>query len=221
MADVEDFHPYALIGPNAFMSEAADILMHEGVLLLDMPQTPPNWLIPGLEHAIERVGAVRTFVVDVSHGLGRRSAAHSLASRVMPAATSIRSASSLVNEPDLSDAAFIVHGILPSDWQQWSIFLRAFRIERRRGGRADLPLVAACLPPAADTNDARSLAGSGYVQWRGRISRADTEAAAHELFNRPDGNDLAHITALATAVELAGWDFRIIQALATLSDRLE
>ena len=217
------FAPQSLRGPAAFLREVAEGVVREGIGCVPVPDRPPEWLLPGIREAIEAAATVRAFDIDAGTGLEGRSPAHALASAVMPGATAIRSVAALVDEAELADAALVVRGIPAGEWPQWSTFLRAFKAEWARADRPNLPLVAFCPPSSVGAHGLARFhpPGGRPLAWRDRVGRLDTERATAGFFGNADGHDLAASVAGSVAVELAGWDFRVLEYLATLHETEE
>jgi hypothetical protein len=211
----------ALPGPRAFLSAAAADLARCGSLVLHLPRRPPSWLLPALEKAVGETTGVRSLRLDVSSGAGQRSPSHVMATHVMPGATRIRTVAGLLSEPAVSDAAFVVSGIPEEEWAIWTTFRRSFDRERARlaarPGAPLMPFLLLCAPPGP-----RQRAADGAA-WLGCMTRLDGETAASCLVGRPRPGDLVAETELAVAVEIAGWDVAVLEALLALpsTERME
>ncbi|MXP63909.1 hypothetical protein E0493_11190 [Roseomonas sp. M0104] len=220
----EMVRPEELDGPAGFFETVVQRLFDDGLVCMPIPREPPEWLLPGLRQELERAASLRTYLLDMEELSSYRSPAHTLASQVMSVATGIRSVPAFVADDELAEAAFILHGFSLENWQGWTTFLRAFRHEWTRRGQAAQPLIVVCPPLGRPLQELLALVGAkGQVlPWRGQVQRIDTENAAFQLFGRPRPDDVALTVSVATAVELAGWDFRMLEVLARLApaDRL-
>ena len=179
---------------------------------------PPSWLLPALQEAVGAAASARVFDADASPGLGGMSPAHWLASLASPVTTAIRSVAGFLDDPELADAAFVVHGVRRADWRAWAGFLRLLRSERARTPRIASPLVAFAPPEGVPWQDVKAATGTRESRWQGRVSRLDTEIAVATALGWPAASDVAAAAAVACAVEVAGWDLRMVGALAGMDE---
>ncbi len=210
-------HP-SLPGPSKFLAAAADALLRDGVLWIGLPAAPPAWLIPAMQEAIRTAASARVFDGNASSGLGGMAPAHWLASLSSPVPTSIRSVADFLDDPEFADAAYVVHGIRRANWRAWAGFLRLVRTERVRKPRIASPLVVIAPPEGTPQQEVRSAVGTREHRWQGRVSRLDTEIAVAKRLGWPSSHDVASATAAACAVEVAGWDLRLVDVLTRLGE---
>jgi hypothetical protein len=202
--------PETLPGPRAFLARAAQAMARDGSLVLHLPRTPPAWLLPAIEDAVGEETGVRVIRIDAA-ALGGRSPAHMMAAHVMPGATRIRTVAALLAEPEVADAAFLVRGIPPEEWESWTTFRRSFDRERARLSAPLMPFLLLCAPPGPPPR-----LGEG-LGWLGCSLRLDVETAATAIFGVPEPADLLAAVDLAVAVEVAGWDIEVLEEIAGLN----
>lgn len=123
-----------------------------------------------------------------------------------------------LDEPALTDANFIVHGVPSEDWRDWSLFLRTFRAERSRIENAGAPTILFAVPLSVPPGDIRAALGGAALRWSGVVSRLDARLYVETVGGRGN-DDLAARVAAETVVEIAGWDRAMADALTRLPAR--
>jgi hypothetical protein len=209
---------WSLPGPARLLRRVAtDLAAAEtGVLGLAFPVPKPvHWLEALIDCLNDQVAATPV-VIDVSAGLRGRSPVRMLAAQAGLETSGLRLISQFIDEPSLIDSVFVVHGVQPADWRQWSVFLRGFCAERRRKQSLSAPAIVLIVPPGMPADDVRASLGAQPVRWLGAMSRIDTMLYVERVAGHP-GNDLISRVALDTMVEFAGWDREMARALAGLS----
>jgi predicted kinase len=208
---------WQLPGPAKFLLRVRTLAMQpSGGMCLLLPDPMPQGVLEAAADFVRVETGLRVMVVDVSEGTGQRGPAHWLAARSAVDAIGIRSAADFLDEPDLFDAVFIVHGLSRKDWRGWANFVRLLRAEARTA-RAAAPAVIVVPPVNIPQQEIHAVFGRDSLTWTGRIGRLDTEMMVARATMWSADDDLASRAAAACVAEVSGWDLHMARALSSLS----
>jgi hypothetical protein len=208
---------WSLSGPSRFLDKvAAKTNQPCGIVGLSFPAPPPLGWLEALTQRLDENAPVPPVLVDASAGLRRRSPVSVLAAAAGLELSGLRLIAEFVGERALADLNFLVHGLAPADWRQWSLFLRSFRSERQRIAGAGGPSIVLTIPRGIPPDDIRATLGTVPIRWLGAVSRLDTRVYV-DMIGANRGDDLISRVALETTVEFGGWDRDLTRALASLT----
>ncbi|CUX56982.1 hypothetical protein AGR8A_pTi10054 [Agrobacterium fabrum str. J-07] len=195
-----------LPGPSKFIEGAVDRLASDegGLVGLSFPTRRPTGLIQALSSTLEQGRGLRAICVPSKNTRSTRSPAHALAAAAGAPPGSIRSTTEFIESPALTNAVYLIDQVDVAEWDNWSLFFRSFRIERKRLGRISAPSLGVLMPPALPTDETDAVFGASQVKWRDVVSRADMHLFVESRLGR--SGRLAERTAVATVAEVACWD---------------
>jgi predicted kinase len=166
---------WQLPGTAKFLSRVKMLATQpSGGMCLLLPDPMPEGVLEAAADSVRVETGLRVMVLDVSGGTGQRGPAHWLAARSAVDAIGIRSAADFLDEPDLADVVFIVHGLSRKDWRAWANFVRLLRAEARTV-RVAAPAVIVVPPVNIPQQEIQAVFGRDSLSWMGRIGRLDTE----------------------------------------------
>ena len=138
---------WRLPGPDRFLQRVTDAANKaSGVVGLLLPKPEPLGWLEAVRERLDEQASSQPILVDASTGLRGRSPVRVLAAAAGLETSGLRVIQQFLDEPALTDANFIVHGVPSEDWRDWSLFLRTFRAERSRIENAGAPTILFAVP---------------------------------------------------------------------------
>jgi predicted kinase len=195
-------------GPSAFLKGAAGSVMGSpgGLLAIQTPREVPDGFIRGLRSCFQDASdSLHVRTIDVTgSGLPPQIV---LADTALGFTTGSGTIQELLEDEEVSDTVFIIHGFSQGYWRQWVLFLKAFEVARAKYGSLAAPRVI-CIVSADIPFDNVNVFKNGAQRLIGLSTRLDTELYVAGLMGRQPSTLLEQI-AFATVVEIAAWDFRL------------
>jgi predicted kinase len=205
-----------LPGPNGFTTALAKDLMTRGIVAAKCPHPLPDGIHEAVRTKLADEYVVDTLIFDASRKTRSQSPLHEMASLRGVSGASIGTVADFLENPDLADTAFIVHGIAADQIQSWGYLLRAVSSERMKNPPAAGPYLL-IFPPAGLKADAeKRLVGQIRSRlWRGYMSSVDSFGWIASN-NIRVGAGIDERLALVTSIEVAAWSGSLLEQLTRL-----
>ena len=212
----DELSAWKLPGPAKFLAGISTRVRQQvGAACILMPDPMPDGIVAAIMASIAEDSGARVIEADLSGGLGSRGPAHWLAAHAAVDGLGIRSAADFLDEPGLSGAVFIVHGIPRREWRAWSGFIRLLRAEATRD-RMISPVILVIPPANVVPQEITAVFARATHRWQGRVGQLDTEIMVAQAMRWPDDDTVATRAAAACIVEVAGWNLELVAALSAM-----
>jgi predicted kinase len=205
-----------LPGPSGFTTGLAKDLMTRGIVAAKCPRPLPDGVHEALRAKLAEEYVVDTVVFDASAMTQSQSPLHEMASLRGISGSSIGTVADFLENPDLADTAFIVHGISTEQIQSWGYLLRAVSSERLKNPPAAGPYLLIFPPAGLKADTERRLIGQIRSKiWCGYMSSVDSFGWIASN-NIRVGAGIDERLALVTSIEVAAWSAGLLEQLTRL-----